>query len=157
MGSYSFVKEVRMNKTTSVILFLIILAFGLYWFIPNNENKDTSSTDVDDNEQTATALKFFSKEEILPTDIVIRQTKNGYEPTEILVKVGTRVVWVNETDTFIWPASNIHPTHRIYSEFDPLEPYAPGEAWALTFLKVGEWEFHDHLKANKQGVVKVVE
>jgi len=132
-----------MKKAFSLIL-LVIIALGVYWLISSDKNLDNSS-----------ATTFFTVEDILPGDKVIRQTDDGYEPAEITVSVGTRVVWLNETDTFIWPASNIHPTHRIYLEFDPKKPFAPGEAWAFIFDKEGQWEFHDHLRSYNQGMVKV--
>lgn len=80
-----------MNKTTSTILVLVIIAFGAYWFISGDEKSDVSSVDVDQNEQIATALKFFAKEKIQSEDVVIRQTADGYEPFDVEVSVRPRV------------------------------------------------------------------
>ena len=65
-------------------------------------------------------------------------------------------MFVNETkSSFVWPASDLHPTHSLYSEFDPGEPFESGKAWAFTFDKPGQWGYHDHLKPNHRGVVTV--
>lgn len=87
----------------------------------------------------------------------IHRTDTGYAPAEITIMVGDTIVWMNDSDVHHWPASDIHPTHSIYPEFDPLEPIGPGESWAFTFKKVGEWRFHDHIRANLKGTVTVVE
>jgi plastocyanin len=100
------------------------------------------------------AIKVISIEE---ADIVVSRTDDGYEPKEITVSKGTVVVWVNESGEFHWPASNIHPTHGIYPEFDPRRPVAPGDSWGFVFDKAGEWRYHDHLRANSMGVVTVTE
>ena len=78
-------------------------------------------------------------------------TASGFAPNTINIKKGDSVTWVNEDSQYHWPASDIHPTHEIYSEFDPKEPLAPGEAWAFSFEKVGTWSFHDHLRPGWTG------
>ena len=52
--------------------------------------------------------------------------ENGYEIKDFTIKKGQTVVFKNLTaDGNFWPASNIHPTHQIYPEFDPKEPIPP--------------------------------
>lgn len=86
----------------------------------------------------------------------IHRVENGYEPHEVTIHQGETVSFVNESSDFHWPASDVHPTHSIYSEFDPREPIAPGETWSFTFDRAGAWEFHDHLRANFKGVITVL-
>ena len=74
-----------------------------------------------------------------------------YQPRCIAITA----LWVNESSDFHWPASNIHPTHALYSEFDSLKPIVQGESWTFTFTKTRKWNFHDHLRANKGGIVIV--
>ena len=89
--------------------------------------------------------------------VTIVRTKGGYEPEVVTIKVGQTVAWVNEHDEYHWPASDLHPTHGIYPEFDPRSPVAPGETWQFTFAEVGEWAYHDHLRANVVGKIIVTE
>ena len=88
-------------------------------------------------------------------DVIVVHVDDGYEPNMVTITKGQTVLWVNESSEFHWPTSNIHPTHRLYSKFDSLKPIAPGESWEFTFTKAGEWHFHDHLRANKGGIVIV--
>ena len=50
---------------------------------------------------------------------------------------GDIVAFVNESDTAMWPASNIHPTHEILSEFDAGKPVAFGGSWLFEFVDSG--------------------
>lgn len=89
--------------------------------------------------------------------VTVVRTAEGYEPKEITIKKGEVVLWKNESIEYHWPASDLHPTHTIYSDFDPLKPVAPGSKWAFQFDKVGTWKYHDHIRANKVGTVTVTE
>ena len=108
--------------------------------------------------KTNTAPSNTQQEVILSEPAVtIVRTENGYEPKDVTIKKGDIVLWTNESEEFHWPASDLHPTHGIYPEFDPLKPIAPGDEWKFKFDKVGVWKFHDHIRANKTGTVTVIE
>ncbi len=89
--------------------------------------------------------------------VTIVRTDSGYEPNVVTIKKGDIVLWKNESSDYHWPASDLHPTHGIYPEFDPLKPIASGSDWSFKFDKVGTWKFHDHIRANKVGIVTVIE
>ena len=78
-----------------------------------------------------------------------------YEPREIRIKKGTTVTFSTTNNHKHWPASNIHPTHSIYSEFDPKRPLEADETWSFTFDQVGRWGLHDHLRPFYTGVIYV--
>ncbi len=87
---------------------------------------------------------------------VIVLTNKGFEPEHLNIKVGESVVWRTERKVPFWPASNIHPTHKIYPEFDAKKPILPGDTWMFQFNRAGIWKFHDHLAAAFTGVITVV-
>lgn len=89
--------------------------------------------------------------------VTIVRTQDGYEPKEVTIKKGDIVLFINESDMFHWPASDLHPTHGVYPEFDPLDTLAPGAEWKFQFDKVGVWKYHDHIRANKVGTITVTE
>lgn len=89
--------------------------------------------------------------------VTIVRTAEGYEPNEVTINKGDIVLFTNESGEFHWPASDLHPTHSIYSEFDPLRPIASGEEWKFKFDRTGVWRFHDHIRANEVGTITVVE
>jgi plastocyanin len=86
---------------------------------------------------------------------IINFIGDTFTPDKIEISLGDSVTWINKGDYDFWPASNIHPTHEIYPEFDPKGPIAPGKNWTFTFTKTGIHRFHDHLYESATGVVRV--
>ena len=77
------------------------------------------------------------------------------KPTELTISHGDTVRFINSSGNYHWPASDLHPTHGIYPDFDPRRPIAVNGVWESTFDRLGEWRFHDHLKANIVGTINV--
>lgn len=86
---------------------------------------------------------------------VIHMSENGFEPESLEIAQGESVFFENSDKIPRWPASNLHPTHGIYPEFDPQKPIQPGELWQFKFKRAGEFRFHDHLSPSLSGVIKV--
>lgn len=84
-------------------------------------------------------------------------TTDGFSPSEITINKGDTIKFKTTTGKPFWPASNLHPTHTIYPEFDPKEPIPPDQSWSFTFTKVGEWKYHDHLSPLYKGKITVAE
>jgi plastocyanin len=91
------------------------------------------------------------------SEVSIVLTANGYEPREVKIDKGTTVTFSTTRDNRHWPASNLHPSHDIYSELDPKLPLDPEESWSFIFVKEGIWGFHDHIRSYFTGVIYVGE
>ena len=85
--------------------------------------------------------------------VVLR--KDGFYPPELTIQKGDVVTFSTNLDKMFWPASNLHPTHTVYSEFDPKEPIQIGDNWSFVFKEAGNWEFHDHLNSGYIGTIIV--
>ncbi len=103
-----------------------------------------------------TVLIFPSPITARSATLVIEITPNGFEPSEITVEAGNTVIFTNKDIVDRWPASNIHPTHELYPEFDPKKSIPPSSSWNFIPHKTGVWRFHDHLFPHKRGVLTVV-
>ena len=90
---------------------------------------------------------------VAPTVIVLGN--NGFSPNSITVQQGETVLFKTTRNDAFWPASNDHPTHGIYPEFDPRRPIAANESWSFVFEKAGTWKFHNHAAPFEEGVVVV--
>lgn len=88
---------------------------------------------------------------------VVKMYDGNFDPETLSVKKCTKVTFKNESTESRWPASNIHPTHGIYPEFDPQRTIEPGKEWSFVFDKVGNWKYHDHLYPTIRGVISVSE
>ena len=89
--------------------------------------------------------------------VVIEMNENGFTPDTVTIQKDTTVVFKNVGTEQHWPASDIHPTHGIYPEFDPQRPVPAGESWSFAFAKVGRWRMHDHLMPRNVGAITVTE
>lgn len=109
---------------------VIILIFGLgYMLWPNTYEMPSDSAQ---NIQTVT----------------VTYDANGYSPREITISKGSTVNFVNKSEIPLWVASDPHPTHTDYPEFDTVygsDKYpSMGENFSFTFDKVGVWKYHSH-------------
>lgn len=89
----------------------------------------------------------------LETNVVL--TDEGYTPGEITIRSGQSVKFTTTRGKIFWPASDYHPVHDLYPEFDPKIPIDGDKAWSFTFTKIGTWHYHDHLAPYYTGTIKV--
>jgi hypothetical protein len=87
-------------------------------------------------------------------EVRIVLTDKGWEPSKVLISEGTTVVFSSQRPYPYWPASNEHPSHSIYPEFDPKEPVMASSTWSFR-PKQGVWGFHDHIRSYYSGVLYV--
>lgn len=85
----------------------------------------------------------------------IHMVAEAYQPSTVSLKAGQSIRFVNDSGANRWPASNLHPSHLLYPEFDPKKPIKPGESWIFTFRKQGNWRMHDHLLPYIKGTITV--
>lgn len=100
---------------------------------------------------------------------MVKITASGFEPKTLTVKAGTTITFVNEDSNQHWPASAMHPTHKIYpgsgiekcgtveetTIFDACRGLAQGESFYFTFNEKGSWKYHDHLNVPSTGTIVV--
>ena len=87
---------------------------------------------------------------------IVELTEKGFLPNEITIRKGDTVKFTTSRAKPFWPASNLHPTHEIFPEFDHKTPISPDESWSFKFEKAGIWKYHDHIHANFTGKVVVL-
>lgn len=88
-----------------------------------------------------------------PYEVVLKE--NGYNPARLIIQEGDTVTFKTELGIPHWPASNVHPTHTAFPDFDPQGPVNEEESWSFTFTKAGTYRFHDHISSNFEGEIIV--
>jgi plastocyanin len=147
-----------MNKKVSSTILIIILASAGYFFVKGLQ-ADKSGT-------PSNIYKAPQAAPVVPVSVAtttITRTENGFSPSEIAIKKGETVTFVNSSTDPMWPASNPHPAHTGYpvgggcraSAFDACKGIAPGASWSYTFDTLGAWGFHDHLSPQFTGTITV--
>ncbi len=127
------------NKYFKIIAGSILVLISILWW------HKSGSSNVRDEVADKTGEEIVS--------IVL--TENGFEPRYVKIDLGTTVVFSTNVVRPFWPASNLHPSHGIYPEFDPRKPIDPYDKWSFTFNKTGTWGFHDHIRSYFNGVIYV--
>lgn len=88
-----------------------------------------------------------------PRVVTVEMSREGFSPDLVEAQRGDVLIFRNVDVIAHWPASNFHPTHGIYPEFDPQAPIDPGKTWSFKFRKSGEWRYHDHLYPLIKGTI----
>lgn len=86
---------------------------------------------------------------------IIIYTNSGYSPSEFLVQTGTTVVFVNQSGLPMWTATDPHPIHTDYAEFDQRRGVDRGETYEFTFEEPGTYDYHNHLSPQHAGTIIV--
>lgn len=140
-----YVSMNTMKKVLIIILILLTLfiSFGLIYKFGINKNSSTEKVNLNPSAK------------ITPSKINnITLTKNGFEPNEITVNVGTEVVWVNESGQLATVDSNPHPIHTDHSELN-LGEFGNGEKINIIFRQPGVYKFHNHYNSEQGGTIIV--
>lgn len=82
-------------------------------------------------------------------------TPTGFYPRLVYISVGDRVTFRSTSGNAFWPASNVHPSHLIYPEFDPKRPIAASASYSFVFKSSGSFRYHDHLDPRNYGTIVV--
>ena len=113
----------------------------------------SSAVDVGPVQDTAQAVAEAELTDTADRLTVVYTADGEFAPKRLDIATGETVTFVNASEWNVWPASNIHPTHEIYPEFDPQKPIPPGESWSFTFGKAGYWRYHNHELATEVGMI----
>src|SRR5258708_6297786 len=86
---------------------------------------------------------------------IVERTETGFSPAYLSIHPGDTVTFTTHLSHPFWPASNPHPSHIIYPEFDPKHAVTITSAWSFRFDRVGIWGYHDHLDPFYEGTISV--
>lgn len=100
-------------------------------------------------------IYLLSQPRMLNGAYLIELREDGFHPSRLVIEEGDTVVFASKTGEAFWPASDVHPTHTAYPEFDPREPVPANETWEFTFTEAGTYGFHDHIVSTFEGEIIV--
>jgi plastocyanin len=90
-----------------------------------------------------------------PVTHTINYTDTCFSPPNLTIAKGDTINFMNSSSGNMWPASDDHPTHDSYPDFDAKRAIASGSAYSFTFNKSGAWGYHDHLSSDCKGTITV--
>lgn len=127
----------------------------LLWPLKIFSGSDTNEDQTKDTPVTPRPSTESENAGLVSSQVVRFGNDKQFAPKEVTINAGETVTWVNDTQDFFWPASDVHPTHELLSSLDARKPLKPEKAYSYTFTKPGAWTFHDHLNPAATGVVHV--
>lgn len=145
-----------MKKTIIYVILLAIVIFLVirFGFDPKDDT-NLPVKNIDSEEKVNIPPRNDASD--LRVKTVITYTDAGFSPNKVTIKQGEVVTFENKSSNSFWPASDSHPSHKIYPEFDPKKAIPAGNTYDFTFDKVGVWGFHNHLKPSDKGMITVEE
>lgn len=167
-----------MKNTSSFILGLVVIlliAGATYTYfgkktaeapVTQNEITNSGDTNTTTGTTTGTDISIDTSVEVNPTATTVTYNDSGFSPSTVKIKVGEKVIFVNNSSGKMWVASNEHPSHALYNGTDrqshcpdttqvAFDQCEDGKTYTFTFNKAGGWDYHNHLLANKVGMVIV--
>ena len=155
-----------MNKGAIAIIVVVFVVGSGYLLFKNEQSKPP----VPEPPAILESLRLATTtEQIIAEEKVIIYTDSGYSPNILTIQNGETVIFQNRSSKSMWPASALHPSHRVYSgtslnehcpdttgiAFDACKGFLPNETWSFKFEKTGTWKFHDHLNLGNFGTIIV--
>ncbi len=148
-----------MNKTAIVwIIVLVLVVIGGYFLFSSNGSNPaytTSSPTENTNSTPTNTAPAATVTVVVPKTVTVTYTDTGFSPASLEINKGDSVKFVNQSSKKMWVASNPHPTHTDYPEFDEKSAAGSGGAYQFTFMKIGQWGYHNHFSPRDGGTVVV--
>lgn len=157
-----------------IIAVLVVLAGG-YWLWSSNQAPAASSgpevgvaNDYDTNDVTPTPVTPTpAQAQNAPMSATVTYTNGGFSPSQVTIKAGGTVTFVDKSTVGMYVASNPHPVHNAYDgttrsqhcaagATPSFDQCVKGTTYSFMFQKVGTWGYHNHVNADDGGVVTVV-
>lgn len=141
------------NKAILGAIILIILIGGFFLFSKPKDAVAPLTQEIAPREKTAQDTIPLTAP--APKQHTVVYTADGFSPAVLNITAGDTVVFTNKSGGNFWPASNEHPTHAAYPEFDAKTEITDRKTYEFTFTKAGAWGYHNHLNPKMMGVVVV--
>lgn len=88
------------------------------------------------------------------TIVTVDLTSNGFNPSQIIVKKGERIIWVNKSGKIATVNSDNHPTHLLYP-FLNLGEFNNGSSLQVVMNTIGTFTYHNHYQPSQKGTIIV--
>ncbi|OGF77293.1 hypothetical protein A3H04_00875 [Candidatus Giovannonibacteria bacterium RIFCSPLOWO2_12_FULL_43_11c] len=143
-------------KTLGIIVVIIIIAgAGWYWYSTQYQAPIPEPTSTGTPTPVPSPTPSSTSSSVGVKEVVVDITASGFSPSEVRIKAGDTVKFINKDTKKRWPASGAHPTHLLCPGFDAKPGINPGESYSFTFTEVKTCPTHDHLNPTQFGKIIV--
>ncbi|OGY26511.1 MAG: hypothetical protein A2Z11_00820 [Candidatus Woykebacteria bacterium RBG_16_43_9] len=140
-----------------IIAIIVIVVLGVGFVLFRSFSQEPSVTVTKTPVATSSVTPSATTEEE-GSSVTITYTSSGFSPSEVTIKSGGTVTWVNNSDGQIQIGANPHPVHTGNKEVSSggfVLTLQPGEQSTVTMSKVGTFGYHNHLNSSQGGTITV--
>lgn len=141
-----------MKKSSAIILTIIVLLVIGIGVFALTRDKDSDNKGSSTTAQESTSESTDSPPAV--AEAIITYSDTGFSPDTITVTSGGDITVKNESSDTLAFRSDPHPVHTEDDELN-IDDLAPGESRTFTVTKKGSWGYHNHLDADKSGIIVV--
>lgn len=128
---------------------LYTVSYEACW--PDGTCHDGSFQFAIDRQSGQSYLNLLDKDEV-----TVRLAQIAFEPKNLRIKQGTKVVWINDDDVEHYVNTDSHPSHTYFLTQNS-EVLKNGDSYSLTFEKRGVYPYHCSAHANSMVGTIIVE
>ncbi|KKU50624.1 MAG: hypothetical protein A3F26_01380 [Candidatus Ryanbacteria bacterium RIFCSPHIGHO2_12_FULL_47_12b] len=153
-----------MSKIIFGIIIVILIAGGVFYLF----NKQPVETSIDngammekkDGATMPVPGEPVTDGEMMTQSATVDISDDGFSPETLKIKAGTTIMFRNKSSRESWPASAVHPEHKVYPDQDSCFAgkftgcgIPSGGEWSYTFQQKGSWKYHDHKLPTLRGTI----
>lgn len=146
-----------MKKTFIIAVLVLAIVGGTAYAWPVNRKNDEQSSVT--TQPSTTRSEQNSSPAPKNETVTVIYDDNGFSPQNIEIRRDSTVNFVNKSTIPLWVASDPHPEHTDYPEFDTPKVTGDmprmGEGFSFTFEKPGTWKYHSHTASGDVSPVAV--
>lgn len=147
-------------KFLLALFLLLIIGAGIFLLMSTKNLAPVTSKTTTSSSNTVTP----SSEAVSPKvsqatqQSSVTYTKDGFSPSALTVKAGTKLTWVNQSSDQVAIGVDPHPIHtgdRSITNGEFTLNLNPGESKMVTLNKTGSFGYHNHLNPSQTGTITV--
>ena len=141
-----------------IIAVVVIAIIGVGYLLIKGYSKEPTVSVVDKQTATSSVTPSAGVGEQSKSSTTITYNSSGFSPSNVTIKTGGTITWVNDSDSEIQIGANPHPIHTGNKEMSGggfVLTLASGEQAAVTITKTGSHGYHNHLNSSQGGSITV--
>lgn len=147
----------------AVIVAVVVIAGGAFLVMKKDDKKSTtttpttqttSQTPASNANNSNTSSSTQSSSNTPATETVITYSDNGFSPSSITVKSGSKVTIKNTSSHSMQFDSDPHPVHTDDADLN-VGVVGSGQSMTFTPNKKGTFGYHNHLNPSDTGIIIV--
>ncbi len=146
-----------MNKNYAIIVaVLVLIIIGSFFYVGSRAQNAAQNQAGDNSTGTVFSTNVATSTTTTKSQMTVTYNGKSFSPSTITIRKGDTVTFVNQSTGKMNVASDPHPTHTDYPEFDQTKSSQIGsKTYTFTFQKVGTWGYHNHDNPSAKGKVIV--